>query len=43
MVLVWLILAALRAMQRLHWGLLALSLLVILGAVAGSHGALLFE
>ncbi len=34
---------ALRAMHRLHWGLLALSLLTILGAVAGSHGLLLFE
>jgi hypothetical protein len=35
--------AALRAMHRLHWGLLALSLLTIVGVVAGSHGLLLFE
>lgn len=35
--------ATLRAVHRLHWGLLALSLLTILGAVAGSHGLLLLE
>lgn len=33
----------LRTMHRLHLVLLALSLLTILGAVAGSHGLLLFE
>ena len=33
---------ALRLMARLHWGLLILSVLTILGAVAGSHGAWFF-
>jgi uncharacterized membrane protein len=31
-----------RAVERLHWLVLALSLITILGAVAGSHGLLLF-
>lgn len=34
--------ATLRAVARLHWWLLALSLATIAGAVAGSHGAFLF-
>lgn len=29
--------------QRLHWGLLALSLVTVFGAVAGSHGLSLFR
>jgi uncharacterized membrane protein len=29
--------------QRLHWALLALSLITVLGAVAGSHGGLRFD
>jgi len=33
---------ALRLVQRMHWFLLALSLVTIAGAVAGSHGVLLF-
>jgi uncharacterized membrane protein len=32
-----------RMVQWLHWVLLSLSMLTILGAVAGSHGALLFS
>jgi hypothetical protein len=32
-----------RMVQWLHWALLSLSMLTILGAVAGSHGALLFS
>jgi uncharacterized membrane protein len=35
--------AMLRTIQRFHMVLLALSLLTILGAVAGSHGLLLFD
>jgi uncharacterized membrane protein len=35
--------ATLRIVHRLHVALLALSLLTILGAVAGSHGLLLFD
>ena len=31
-----------RLIQWLHWVLLSLSILTILGAVAGSHGFLLF-
>ena len=31
-----------RLIQWLHWALLSLSILTILGAVAGSHGFLLF-
>ena len=34
--------ATLRIVQRMHWFLLALSLVTIAGAVAGSHGVLLF-
>ncbi|SDR63568.1 Uncharacterized membrane protein [Rhizobiales bacterium GAS113] len=33
----------LRTLQRVHWGLLLLSLLTILGTVAGSHGLLFFD
>lgn len=33
--------ATFRAIERFHWFLLALSLITILGAVAGSHGLLL--
>ena len=33
----------LRAVARLHWVLLSLSLLTLAGAVAGSHGVLLFD
>ena len=32
----------LRMIARMHWILLALSLATVFGAVAGSHGALLF-
>jgi uncharacterized membrane protein len=32
-----------RLVQWLHWVLLSLSILTILGAVAGSHGSLLFK
>jgi hypothetical protein len=32
-----------RLVQWLHWILLSLSALTILGAVAGSHGWMLFE
>jgi uncharacterized membrane protein len=32
----------LRLIQRMHWFLLALSLITIAGAVAGSHGVMLF-
>ena len=32
-----------RIVERLHWVLLALSLITIFGAVLGSHGVLLFE
>jgi uncharacterized membrane protein len=32
----------LRLIQRMHWFLLAISLITIAGAVAGSHGVLLF-
>ena len=32
-----------RLVQWLHWVLLSLSILTILGAVAGSHGSLLFS
>ena len=35
--------ATFRLVERLHWLLLTLSLLTILGAVAGSHGFLLFD
>jgi uncharacterized membrane protein len=35
--------ATFRLIQRLHWVLLSMSLLTILGAVAGSHGAALFS
>ncbi len=35
--------ATFRAIHRVHMVLLALSLLTILGAVAGSHGLLLFQ
>ncbi len=35
--------AALRTIHRFHMVLLALSLLTILGAVAGSHGLLLID
>jgi uncharacterized membrane protein len=34
--------ATFRLVERLHWTLLILSLITILGAVAGSHGFLLF-
>jgi uncharacterized membrane protein len=34
--------AALALVQRFHWIMLTLSLLTVLGAVAGSHGFLLF-
>jgi uncharacterized membrane protein len=33
--------ATFRAVERFHWLLLALSLITILGALAGSHGLLL--
>ncbi|HEX2830519.1 MAG TPA: hypothetical protein VHP37_29550 [Burkholderiales bacterium] len=33
----------LRLVARMHWVLLALSLLTVVGAVAGSHGVLLFS
>ena len=32
-----------RRVQRMHWLLLTLSLITVLGAVAGSHGLLLFK
>ena len=35
--------ATFRLVERLHRLLLALSLITVLGAVAGSHGFLLFE
>lgn len=35
--------AAFRLIRRLHWTLLALSLVTVLGAVLGSHGVLLFD
>jgi uncharacterized membrane protein len=35
--------ATLASVQRLHWLLLTLSVVTILGAVAGAHGLLLFE
>jgi uncharacterized membrane protein len=35
--------ATLARVQRLHWLLLTLSVVTILGAVAGTHGLLLFE
>ncbi len=35
--------ATFRLIQRLHWVLLSLSILTILGAVAGSHGSSLFN
>ncbi len=35
--------AALRAAQRFHWVMLALSAITIFGAVAGSHGLMLFD
>jgi uncharacterized membrane protein len=35
--------ATFRLVQRLHWVLLSLSVLTILGAVAGSHGSMLFN
>jgi hypothetical protein len=35
--------ATLRTIQRFHVILLALSVLTILGAVAGNHGLLLFD
>jgi uncharacterized membrane protein len=33
----------LRIVERMHWFLLALSLVTVAGAVAGSHGVLLFS
>ena len=33
--------ATFRRIERLHWGLLAISLVTVLGAVAGSHGWLI--
>jgi|SRR6185503_8721713 len=35
--------ATFRLVERLHWLLLALSVITILGAVAGSHGLLFFR
>jgi hypothetical protein len=35
--------ATFRLVQRLHWVLLSVSVLTILGAVAGSHGSALFS
>lgn len=35
--------ATFRTVEKLHWLLLTLSLITILGAVAGSHGVLLFD
>jgi uncharacterized membrane protein len=35
--------ATFRRVQRLHWLLLTLSLITVMGAVAGSHGLLLFK
>ena len=35
--------ATFRRVQRLHWLLLTLSLITVVGAVAGSHGLLLFK
>jgi hypothetical protein len=35
--------ATFRLLERLHRLLLALSLITVLGAVAGSHGLLMFE
>ncbi len=35
--------ATFRAIERLHWCLLTLSAMTILGAVAGSHGFAVFE
>lgn len=35
--------ATYRLIERLHWGLLALSLLTVAGAVAGAHGLNLFD
>ncbi len=35
--------ATFRLIQRLHWTLLAASLITVLGAVLGSHGVLLFD
>lgn len=35
--------ATFSMVERLHWLLLALSLITVIGAVAGSHGLLLFE
>lgn len=35
--------ATFKLVERLHWLLLTLSLITVLGAVAGSHGGLLFE
>ena len=34
---------AFRLLQRLHWVLLTLSIVAIVGAIAGSHGYLLLE
>jgi hypothetical protein len=34
--------ATFRLIQGLHWFLLSLSIITILGAIAGSHGFLLF-
>ena len=35
--------ATFRLIQRLHWLLLSLSIITVFGAVAGSHGALIFS
>src|SRR6516225_11016194 len=35
--------AAFRLIERLHWILLALSLITLIGAVLGSHGVLIIE
>ena len=35
--------SAFRLVARLHWTLLAVSLITVLGAVLGSHGMLLFD
>ena len=35
--------ATYRLIERLHWGLLAISLLTVAGAVAGAHGLNLFD
>jgi len=35
--------ATFRLIERLHWGLLALSVITLIGAVLGSHGVLIIE